>query len=1004
MRKHATLVLALLVLASVATMAQGRRISAFPYNQPFTFVTSTTTAFPLTDVDGGEFTTDANTSATFQTVFANHGVGNAGGGALQLQSTAATGAAGIVWYADLTGRTAGTLSIDWTKVQNVPNGADVNELRIATNGGAGSTFADIGAVTWPQFDNTTTAQGGTLTVTLPSALSSSSDARVRIYTVNVSGTGNQPRVIIDNLRGISCGTAATGTPVITSVTSTNTNRITMTVAGAGFNDSILVIRRTGAAPTATPTTNTRYTPGQGFNSTDTVAFSGAPSSNPIVVEGLQTGTTYYFAVYGLQTCNGTYSSAASTSVTTLSCGSAPGTITGVMDVARTQTTVTLDYVRSLRTDTVLVIRRLRTAPSTAPTTGVRYNTNQGLNAVDTVGYFGPANRPIVIGSLQADSLYYFAVYGFQSCNGAYSATAGTDSARTYCTRSISNVSDLQLLYATATSAGVLVTAPSDVQNVIIFTRGPDTNRAVPTAGRLYSIGEVVGDDTVRYVGTSFRPVVNGLAPNTPYQLFALALQPCNYSYSALGDTLLLTTMPACVGTIPGVVDSVAVSRNVPDTLRLKWRRAAGANRYLVVARIDSTPTVGPTNGTWYLRGDSLGRATVYANTNDTTVALTGIPRNTALFIKVYSFTSCELTYGSASTMFTTSTIGTDSSQRFALRAGVIDTIAFAGATIQFVRPPLSDGSVLITRRTGHPGTLGIPMQRNNESNINAVSSDRWWQLTRNGLGDFDVRLLFDVTNLPGMQDVTDLEIIYRPTTVSSWTDIRTQGWDTAAGRTWLYSNVQPFIGEYAIGANTSRNTLPVKLTSFEGYSRGRENFLRWTTASEENNAGFRLSRSNGDDAFVAVADYSTDGRLQGAGTTTQSRRYGYVDADASLNAGSRYVYRLEEVSLAGEIVEIGRVAVEMRAVTGASIASVSPNPTTSSTMSTLRFSVASGGPLAVSLVDVTGVTIRTLLEESASSTGERTLAFSTADIAAGTYFCQITSGGVRTVVPMIVTR
>ncbi|MBC8144527.1 MAG: hypothetical protein H7X80_03010, partial [bacterium] len=551
---------------------------------------------------------------------------------------------------------------------------------------------------------------------------------------------------------------------------------------------------------------------------------------------------YHYAVYDFGGCGagGFYSTASSANVTTLTCGSSPGAITGVNDVAKSQTSVTLDYVRSTRTDSVLVIRRLRSAPSATPITNARYNAGQGLNAFDTVGYFGPANRPITINNLQADSLYYFAVYGFQSCNGTYSTPAGVDSARTYCTRSISNVNDLQLLYTTANTAGVLVNAPSDVQNVIIFSRGPDTNRAVPIAGRIYSIGDVVGDDTVRYFGPANRPVVTGLAPATPYQLFALAMQPCNYSYSALGDTLLLTTLPACVATTPFPADSVMVTRSVADTTVLKWRRALGADRYLVVARIDSTPTTAPTNGRWYMRGDSLGKATVYANTSDSTVTLTGIPRNTALFIKVYSFTNCQLTYGPASNTLATATKGTDSSQRFALRAGVIDTISFNGATIQFVRPPLSDGSVLITRRTGHPGTAGIPMQRNNEPLIDAVSADRWWQLTRNGLGDFDVRLLFDVTNLPGVQDINDLEIIYRPNTSSIWTDVRTQGWDSAGGRTWLYSNIQPFIGEYAIGANSGRNVLPVKLTMFEGYSRGRENILRWATASEDNNAGFRL--------------------------------------------------------------------------------------------------------------------------------------------------------------------
>lgn len=1008
MRKHATLLLTLMVLTSVAALAQGRRISSFPYLQSFSFVTGSTTAFPTTNVDGGEFTADAGTSSTFATTLASHGIHNDGGGSLRLQTDDGSGPAGIIWYGDFDGRDAGALSIDWAKVQNPANGTRVNELRVATNGGSGSTFTDIAGVTWPQFDNSTTAQSGTLTVNLPSSLDNKPDVRIRIYSVNVSGTGNHPRVAIDDL-SISATCPTPAAPSITSATATNTTRVVLTVVPDAVTDTVVIVRRAGAAPTATLSNNVRYTVGQGLNSTDTVAFVGTPTNGEIAVENLQIGTSYYFAVYGYRYCvsAANYSSAASTSVTTLTCAGTPGQITGVMDVARSQTSVTLDYVRSLRTDTVLVIRRLRTAPTTTPLSSQRYSTGQGLSATDTVGYFGPPSDLITIGGLQSDSLYYFAVYGFQSCNGLYSTTPGLDSARTYCpaNRSISNVGDLQVLYTTPTTAGLMVTAPADVQNVIIFSRGADTNLPAPTAGRLYSVGEVVGDDTVRYVGTSTRPIVTGLTPSTSYRFLALSLLPCNYAYSQRGDSATAMTLATCIPTTPGVVDSIRVTRNVPDTLRLSWRRAAGANRYLVVARIDSTPTVGPSSGRWYIAGDSLGRATVLANVGDTTATITGLPRNTALFIKVYAFTNCALSYGTSSALFTTATIGTDSSQRFALRAGVLDTISFGGATPQFAEAPSADGSVLIVRRTGHPGTLGIPMQRNNEPVVNAVSADRWWQLTRNGLGEFDVRLLFDVTGLPGLQDINDLEIIYRPTTVSSWTDIRTEGWDSASGRTWLYSNVQPFVGEYAIGANFSRNVLPVKLTSFEGYSRGRENILRWTTASEENNAGYRLSRAvYGSDEFVAIADYRTNAELVGAGTTTDVRRYGYVDADAALVGGSRYVYRLEEISLDGQSNEIGRVAVDMRAITGIASASIAPNPATAGSTATLRFAVREEGPLAVTLVDVTGATIRTILDEASAATGQRAVAFPIGDLVAGTYFCRITTAGGRTIVPVTVAR
>src|SRR5687768_5256762 len=121
MRKQATLVLALLVLASVAAMAQGRRISTFPYSQPFNFVTTGTTAFPTTNVDGGEFTLDDSTIFVASTNILSAGI-SPQSGALRLQTTNGKTRQGFVWYGDFTGRNAGTLSLDWSKVFNTTVG------------------------------------------------------------------------------------------------------------------------------------------------------------------------------------------------------------------------------------------------------------------------------------------------------------------------------------------------------------------------------------------------------------------------------------------------------------------------------------------------------------------------------------------------------------------------------------------------------------------------------------------------------------------------------------------------------------------------------------------------------------------------------------------------------------------------------------------------------------------------------------------------------------------
>lgn len=200
--------LALLFLLSTRGAAQGRRIATFPYQQPFLWVTSTTSSFPSSDVDGGEFALDAGTVG-WVTSIQSHGLNNNGGAgnAIRIQPTAGAnnGIAGFIWFGDFTARCGDSLTLDWNKIQASSTGSTrVSELRIGTNSGAGMTFTDIPIANidggaWPRFDNSGAPQSGKLRLKLPPSLNGLSDARIRIYSINIGGTGSLPRLVVDNL-------------------------------------------------------------------------------------------------------------------------------------------------------------------------------------------------------------------------------------------------------------------------------------------------------------------------------------------------------------------------------------------------------------------------------------------------------------------------------------------------------------------------------------------------------------------------------------------------------------------------------------------------------------------------------------------------------------------------------------------------------------------------------------------------------------------------------------
>jgi hypothetical protein len=197
-----------LVLVPAPLLAQGRIIASFPYSQPFAFVPSGSSTtpngpigepvFPSGDVDGGELTVDANTSSLLVSGSATGLNNNLGaGGILRIQtsgSTTPTISQGFIVHVSFTGKIAGSISLDWAKIAN-GSSTRASELRIAASadGGAFSDLVSAG------FDNSSTAQAGTLTATLPSTLNGVDSVRFHIYSINVSGSGSHPRVLVDNL-------------------------------------------------------------------------------------------------------------------------------------------------------------------------------------------------------------------------------------------------------------------------------------------------------------------------------------------------------------------------------------------------------------------------------------------------------------------------------------------------------------------------------------------------------------------------------------------------------------------------------------------------------------------------------------------------------------------------------------------------------------------------------------------------------------------------------------
>lgn len=92
--------------------------------------------------------------------------------------------------------------------------------------------------------------------------------------------------------------------------------------------------------------------------------------------------------------------------------------------------------------------------------------------------------------------------------------------------------------------------------------------------------------------------------------------------------------------------------------------------------------------------------------------------------------------------------------------------------------------------------------------------------------------------------------------------------------------------------------LPVELTSFTAVGSDGQVSLKWVTQSELNNQGFVLERSTDKNGiYQTIASYEHDTALRGAGNSSSTINYSYIDE--TVFNGNTYWYKLIDVDFNG---------------------------------------------------------------------------------------------------------
>jgi len=184
--------------------------------------------------------------------------------------------------------------------------------------------------------------------------------------------------------------------------------------------------------------------------------------------------------------------------------------------------------------------------------------------------------------------------------------------------------------------------------------------------------------------------------------------------------------------------------------------------------------------------------------------------------------------------------------------------------------------------------------------------------------------------------------------------------------------------------------LPVEFTAFNARAGSEAIHLNWTTASETNNAGFRVQRQVAGHADRGN-EWTVVGSVEGAGTTQDPQSYRFTDRELPSDA-DLLTYRLKQRDKDGTAHYSTEVTVE-RDVREVKLLNTAPNPATQQVV--VRYALPNEQNVEVNLYDVLGRRVRTVVD--GKQKGRHTRSLDVSNLSTGVYFVRLRADdGVHT--------
>jgi hypothetical protein len=177
--------------------------------------------------------------------------------------------------------------------------------------------------------------------------------------------------------------------------------------------------------------------------------------------------------------------------------------------------------------------------------------------------------------------------------------------------------------------------------------------------------------------------------------------------------------------------------------------------------------------------------------------------------------------------------------------------------------------------------------------------------------------------------------------------------------------------------------LPVELTSFTSEIIGGNIYLRWQTATEVNNYGFEVQKS---EVGSKESEWIDIGFVEGNGNSNSIKEYSFIDRE--FNSGGTYYYRLKQIDNDGTYEYSQVIEVDFNILANMELLQNYPNPFNPST--TITFSLSVSEFVTLKIFNIMGEEVRVLVDENLAS-GNHQVEFDARGLASGIYIYQLSS-------------